>query len=265
MIDAHQHCWRLGENGCLWPTSHEAPIHRNIMPEDWAAVARPFGVTGSVLVQSQESVRDTAWLLELAAAHDFILGVVGWVDLKAEPKQLTIPEDPWLKGLRPMVQGRTSGWLDDPALDRGIAMMAERGLVFDALIRAKHLPSIRRMAKRHPTLQIVIDHGAKPEIDRGWLGEWKGQMLDIARQPNVTCKLSGLLTEAKRGQTAQVAEVAEWLFGVFGAERLIWGSDWPVLELASDYGTWFAMARTAVPAEAHGAVFEGNARRVYKL
>jgi L-fuconolactonase len=261
MIDAHQHCWRIGENDCVWPTPKEAAIHRDVLPEDWAAIARPLGVTGSVLVQSQESARDTAWLLDLAAEHDFLLGVVGWCNLKTDP----LPESPWLKGLRPMVQGRPSGWLDEPALDRNLAAMARRGLVFDALVRPKHLPALRRMALRHPDLQIVIDHGAKPEIARSGLGEWKAQMAQLADLPNVACKLSGLLTEAPAGREYEVAQVAEWLFKSFGADRLIWGSDWPVLELAGRYEGWLTLAKAAVPAEAHGAVFEGNARRLYRL
>jgi L-fuconolactonase len=261
MIDAHQHCWRIGENDCAWPTRREAAIFRDVLPQDWAAVAQPLGVTGSVLVQSQESARDTGWLLELAAEHAFILGVVGWCNLKTDP----LPENPWLKGLRPMVQGRPSGWLDEPVLDRNLGAMAERGLVFDALVRPKHLPALRRMALRHPGLQIVIDHGAKPEIARGWLGEWKAQIAQVARLPNVACKLSGLLTEAAPGQEGEVAQIAEWLFRTFGPERLVWGSDWPVLELAGSYGAWLTLAKAAVPAEAHEAVFGGNARRVYRL
>jgi L-fuconolactonase len=265
MIDSHQHCWQLGQNDCSWPTRAEAAIYRDVLPEDWAAAAQPCGVTGSVLVQSQESARDTAWLLELAGAHDFVLGVVGWVNLKSEGKAPPFPESRWLKAVRPMVQGRPSGWLDDAALDKGLAAMAERGLVFDALVRTKHLPALRRMALRHPRLQIVIDHAAKPEIARGWLGEWKSQMAALASLPNVACKLSGLLTEARAGQEIQVAEVAGWLFAKFGADRLVWGSDWPVLEMAGSYGGWLTLAKAAVPAEAHTAVFEGNARRIYRL
>jgi L-fuconolactonase len=261
MIDAHQHVWRIGENDCVWPSKGDGVIYRNVLPEDWEAMAQPLGVTGSVLVQSQESLRDTAWLLDLAAQHDHILGVVGWVNLKTDP----IPGNAWLKGLRPMVQQKPSGWLDDPALNAGLSAMAARGLVFDALVRAKHLPALRRMAKRHPKLQIVIDHGAKPEIARGTLGEWKVQMQEAARLPNVACKLSGLLTEASPGQEDLVREVAEWLFGLFGAERLIWGSDWPVLELRGDYEGWLALAKSAVPMAAQDAVFGGNARRIYGL
>jgi L-fuconolactonase len=256
VIDAHQHCWRLGTNDCTWPTAAEAAIHRDFLPGDWAALALPLGVTGSVLVQSQESMRDTAWLLELAEAHDFILGVVGWSDLK------TLSEGKWLKGLRPMVQGYPADWLDNPELDAGLAEMAGRGLVFDALVRPQHLPSLERMALRHPGLKIVIDHAAKPDIAGGDLTDWQLAIERLAALPNIACKLSGLLTEAGG---KDVTAAAEWLFETFGTERLLWGSDWPVLEMAGSYGEWLALARTIIPDSAHAQVFEANARRIYKL
>lgn len=258
MIDAHQHFWKLGEHDCVWPTAAEAAIYRDFLPADWRAVAEPCGVTGSVLVQSQESVRDTAWLLELAEQHDFILGVVGWADLTLP----ALPRSRWLKGLRPMVQGYPADYLDHPALDMGIAAMAEQGLVFDALVRPQHLPALERMARRQPTLSIVIDHAAKPDIAGGALTEWEAAMARLAALPNVTCKLSGLLTEAGG---RDVTPVIGWLFETFGADRLIWGSDWPVLNLAGSYAGWLVQAKTAVPAEAHAAVFEANARRIYGL
>ncbi|MBO9623839.1 MAG: amidohydrolase family protein [Sphingomonas sp.] len=262
MIDAHQHFWRLGVNDCTWPTPAEAAIHRDFLPGDWAALAPPLGVTGSVLVQSQESARDTDWLLELAEAHDFILGVVGWANLK---RGANWPQSPWLKGLRPMVQGYDADWLDDPALDPALSAMADQELVFDALVRPRHLTSLERLALRHPRLSIIVDHGAKPDIAGGELRDWREAMQRLAALPNVACKLSGLLTEAAPGQDAEVARVGEWLFARFGAERLLWGSDWPVVELAGTYAGWLTLARSIVPAEAHDAVFGGNAMRIYQL
>jgi L-fuconolactonase len=249
VIDAHQHFWRLGANDCTWPTAAEGAIHRDFLPEDW-----PGG--DSILVQSQESTRDTAWLLELAERHDFILGVVGWSDF-ASP----LPDSPWLKGLRPMVQGYADNWYD--RFDPGA--MIERGLVLDALVRPRHLVSLERLARRHPGLRIVIDHGGKPGIASGDLGGWQLAMETLAALPNVACKLSGLLTEAAPGQQEQVARVGEWLFETFGLDRLIWGSDWPIVTLAASYDEWLDLARSITPAAPHAAVFEDNARRIYRL
>lgn len=249
MIDAHQHFWKLGANDCIWPGAAEGAIHRDFLPEHW-----PGGE--SVVVQSQESARDTEWLLELAETRDFILGVVGWSDFAAP-----LPASRWLKGLRPMVQARADDWYD--GFDPGA--MAERGLVLDALVRPRHLPALARLARRRPDLAIVIDHGGKPDIAGGDLDAWRAETLRLAEHPNVACKLSGLLTEAAPGQHEQVAAVGEWLFDIFGAERLIWGSDWPVVTLAGSYAGWLEMARAMVPAAAQDAVFGGNARRVYRL
>lgn len=218
-----------------------------------------------MLVQSQESARDTAWLLELAAAHAPVLGVVGWADLTDPGSIDGLAGNPWLKGLRPMVQDKADDWLDDPALEAGLARMAERGLVLDALVRPRHLPSLERLARRHPALSIVIDHGAKPDIAHGALDEWQAAMTALASLPNLSCKLSGLLTEARPGQETDVGLVAAWLLDTFGAERLLWGSDWPVLNLAGTYEGWLRLARAVIPAESHGAVFGENARRIYRL
>jgi L-fuconolactonase len=258
LIDAHQHFWRLGEHDCSWPTEAEAAIYRDFGPEDWQAEALACGVTSSILVQSQESLRDTLWLLELAEQHDFILGVVGWTDLTSP----ALPQSRWLKGLRPMVQGYPAGFLDNPALDAGLAEMAKRRLVFDALVKPQHLPELERMAMRHPELSIVIDHAAKPDIAGGDLAGWQAGMTRLAALPNITCKLSGLLTEAGG---RDVTPLIGWLFDTFGAERLIWGSDWPVLRLAGDYAGWLSQARSAIPEAAHTAVFDGNVRRIYRL
>lgn len=259
MIDAHQHFWRLGANDCSWPTAAEAAIHRDFLPADWQAVALPCGVTGSVLVQSQESVRDTEWLLELAGQHDTILGVVGWADLTRDD----FPDSPWLKGLRPMVQDKPADWLDDPALAVGLREMARRGLVFDALVRPQHLASLTRLATRHYNIQFVIDHMAKPEIAAdGVMSPWQLAMDELAKLPNVACKLSGLLNEV--GDMPYHWAI-EWVADVYAPDRLIWGSDWPVVNLVSDYASWLDIARAAIPAEMHAAVFEQNARRIYRL
>lgn len=259
MIDAHQHFWRLGQNDCTWPTGAEAAIYRDFLPEDWLAVAAPCGVTGSVLVQSQESARDTAWLLDLAEQHEFILGVVGWTDLTVTD----FPQSPWLKGLRPMVQDREADYLDNLAFTPSLHAMAARGLVFDALVRPHHLPSLQRMARRNPGLRIVIDHCAKPAIAAdGNMMAWQRDMDELADLPNVACKLSGLLTEA---DGRDVRWAIDWVADVYAPDRLLWGSEWPVLNLAGEYAGWLALAKSSIPEAAHAAVFNDNARRIYRL
>ncbi len=255
MIDAHVHLWQLDAHGCTWPTPDLTAIHRDVELAELRALAAASDVDGVVLVQSQEDAADTNWLLSLA--HDpLVKGVVGWADL-AGP----LPVHPVLKGLRPMVQDRADDWYDDPALDRGLAEMAGRGLVLDALIRPRHLPTLQRLAMRDPALSIVIDHAAKPEAHD--LPGWMAAMRAIAACPNVACKLSGLITEP--GLTPHIDEIAATLLNAFGTERLIWGSDWPVLTLAGDYAGWLGHAQALIAPAARDAVFDGNARRLYAL
>lgn len=258
MIDAHVHLWRIGQNDCIWPTAREATIHRDFEIAELIATLDANGVDRAVLVQSQESPRDTDWLLDLACDSNRIAGVVGWVDLRDAAAVVDRAHDAMLAGLRPMVQGRAADWYDDPALDAGFMAMAEHGLVLDALVRPRHLPSLARLAARHPGLSIVIDHAGKPKD----LPEWRAAIEPLAAHPSVHVKLSGLLNEV---EADEVAGVVETLLALFGAERMIWGSDWPVLTMAGSYSGWLALARDLIPTNDHDAVFGANAGRLYGL
>lgn len=267
IIDAHQHFWRLGEHDCTWPASNLAAIHRNFEPDEFAQLATPASVSGSVLVQSQESDRDTDWLLEVAAESDFVKAVIGWADLLSAgaPKRIAeLAARPKLRGLRPMLQSSPDGWITDPALDPAIAAMIEHRLSFDALVFARHLNGLHGFATRHPDLPIVIDHGAKPPIASGLLDEWRDGIARIAELPNIFCKLSGLLNEALPDPDDDLIErCVTHLVETFGPARLMWGSDWPVLNLAGDYAGWLSMARSFV-GESY-AIFAGTARMFYRI
>jgi L-fuconolactonase len=268
MIDGHQHLWRIGRNDCTWPTPDLAAIHRDYGVEDLEAVARPLGITGSVLVQSQPSDRDTDWMLEVANAAPFVLGVVGWADLKAAdaPARVAhLARQPKLKGLRPMLQGLAEDWILDPAAEPAVRAMVRHGLTFDALVFPRHLTNLAVFARRHPDLSIVIDHGAKPRIADGVLDPWRDHMAALAGLPNVVCKISGLLTEAGDRPAASLAPYVEHLLASFGPSRLMWGSDWPVVELVESYAGWFELARGLLGETGADAVFGEVARRVYKL
>jgi L-fuconolactonase len=272
MIDAHQHFWRIGANGCVWPTPDLAAIHRDAGPDELKAIAAPLGVDGSVLVQSQPDDRDTDWLLDLAGHEPFVLAVVGWADLEAPgaPERIrALASRPKLKGLRPMLQDLPDDWILDPALEPAIAAMLAGGLRLDALVRPRHLPGLAAFARRHPGLPIVIDHAAKPDIAAGGLDPWREAIAALAAAPQVCCKLSGLLTEAgEQAGTGAIEPYVAHLLAAFGHERLMWGSDWPVLELAGRYADWLGMCRELVGSCGDGAeawVFDGAARRFYAL
>jgi L-fucono-1,5-lactonase len=269
-IDAHQHFWLMRNRKGLWPPPNLTEIHRDFAPHDLEPVLRACGIGGTILVQSLETMDDTDFMLDLADRHSFILGVVGWVDLKAADAAHHIARlagHPKLKSLRPMLQDIADvDWIDDPHLDPAIAAMQKAGLCFDALVMPQHLKALTAFAARHPDLPIVIDHGAKPRIASGEIHEWREAMAGLAALQNVHCKLSGLLTEAgNRRDAVTIKPYAGTLLELFGPERLIWGSDWPVLNLAGNYEGWLAMCRDFVPAHHHDAVFGANADRFYKL
>jgi L-fuconolactonase len=267
LIDTHVHLWRIGANDCTWPTADLAAIHRDHDLAEYEALANLRGITGAILVQSQESERDTRWLLEQAAGSALTAAVVGWTDLSAADVDARIDAlalaGP-LIGVRPMVQDLPGDWFDDPALDAGLRHLAGARLTLDALIRPRHLAALDRLAGRHPALRIVIDHAAKPAIGENGFVAWHDAIAPLARHPNVACKLSGLLAETARDQPAEaVLPYVDAIVALFGGDRVIWGSDWPVLNLRGAYGAWLAMTRAAIPTADHDAVFGGNAGRFY--
>lgn len=272
LIDAHCHVWRIGQNDHEWPTPDLPAIYRDFDLADLARAGEAVGLSGAVLVQSQPSERDTEWLLEIAGQTPLALGVVGWTDIAAPdaPQRIAaLAANPRLKGLRPMVQDLADDWILDPRLEPAIAAMIEADLSFDALVRPRHLPSLLALVRRWPALRVVIDHGAKPDIRAGRLDPWRDQIAALAAEAGIVCKLSGLLTEAGDTPTAQaLAPFVAHLLELFGPERLMWGSDWPVLNLAGDYAGWRAMAdsfATALDPSGRRSLFGETARRFYRL
>ena len=274
IVDAHFHCWQLARGDYGWLTPALAPIHRDIGIEHWQREALPFGVSAGVLVQAAPTEAETTFLLAQAARHDAVRGVVGWVDLLARDTPGRIAHlastQPKLKGLRPMLQDLDdAAWILQPALAPALDAMAAHGLVFDALVKPLHLPHLLVLCQRHPYLQVVIDHGAKPDIAGGQWQPWADDLQRLARETTAVCKLSGLLTEA--GPQPRRGATLRWgshLIACFGLRRLLWGSDWPVLELAGPYRDWWhdTQALLAPLADAErAAVLGANAQRVYRL
>ncbi|MDF2811558.1 MAG: Amidohydrolase 2 [Microvirga sp.] len=268
-IDAHQHFWRISDRVGQWPPTDLTLIYRDFGPDDLEPLLAAAGFDGTVLVQTMEREADTAYMLGLADRQSFIKAVVGWTDLKAPDAADAVARlavHPRLKGLRPMLQDvPDDDWIVDPALAPAIETMVDHELAFDALVLPRHLRPLLDFAVRYTALRIVVDHGAKPAIADGHISAWRADMAALAERPNVWCKLSGLLTEAGGRGLAAVRPYAETLLDLFGPERLIFGSDWPVLRLAGDYGDWVAFCREIVPAEHYDAVFGGNATSFYRL
>lgn len=275
MIDAHQHFWRLDRGDYAWPNDSVAPIFRDFAPGDLAPLLAQAGVTQTVLVQANDTLAETDFLLDLAERTDFVAAVVGWVDLAAPDARAVIDrlrQHPKLKGLRPMLQNiAETDWILRPEVQPALAHMQATGLRFDALIQPRHLRPLLVLARDYPGLPIVIDHIAKPGMGQGRQPDpdWQAGIEALAACPNVWCKLSGMVTEiGPNWQTRDLLPFAQVVLWAFGAERVIWGSDWPVLNLASDYSTWVqtAKALTAPLSAAEVSdIFEGNARAFYGL
>ena len=259
MIDAHQHFWQLGQHECTWPTPNLHAIYRDFGIDDLQPLALRHQVTGSVLVQSQASDKDTDFLLALAEKTDLVKAVVGWVDLTARDARERIAElaqHKKLRALRPMLQNLTDdNWILRADIKPAIAAMQEHNLGLDALVFTRHLPGLHKFALAHPRLPIVIDHAAKPVIsaaNESEFNQWAEAMAAMAELPQVHCKISGLLTEAEATQgTEDFTPYIEHIYHHFGARRLMWGSDWPVLTLAPNenfrsYGSWLTLAKSLI-------------------
>ena len=274
IVDAHHHLWRIGRNGHAWPTPDLDAIHRDFEPADLARTLEDTGIEATILVQAQPSDLDTEWLLDVAAESGLIRGVVGWTDLAAPdaPARIrALAQSPKLKGLRPMLQGLPEDdWILRPDVQPALTAMADHGLSFDALVFSRHLPAIIRLARAYPSLAIVIDHGAKPPFATpGDLSPWRDLTRRAADCPNIACKLSGLFTELAPGQDrADVTPVADHLLAVFGADRLMWGSDWPVVDLAGSYRAWLDWTHHWLenkPSRTQEAILSGSACTFYRL
>jgi L-fuconolactonase len=274
-IDSHFHIWSLARGDYDWLTPALSAIYRDFGVADWQAQFGPHGVSGGIVVQAAPTEAETAFLLEQAAQHaGLVLGVVGWIDFEhadAASRIQALAADPRLVGLRPMLQDLPDpAWIARAAVQPALQAMADSALVFDALVHPVHLPYIDALAEQYPDLTIVIDHAAKPSIATGQgRDEWVGGLAALARRPSVYCKLSGLWTEAAQG--APVSSVEPWAkaaIDLFGVDRMLWGSDWPVLRCAGGATEWFECAMNLAAsygAEAVTKIFGANARRVYRL
>lgn len=271
MIDAHQHYWdpARGDYGWLAPGS---PLDRPFGPADLDSLLEETGVKGTVLVQAAPTLAETDWLLDLAERTPSVLGVVGWIDLDdpAAADRLSERAPGGLVGIRPMLQDLTDPeWILNEARGAGLHALADAGLVLDALVRPAGLAAVATLAARYPNLTVVLDHAGKPPVATLAMADWWRDLERVAAQPNGRCKLSGLLTEAPPDTPLTVVtDLVRRIADLWGPERLIWGSDWPVLTLAGDYRTWLALTEQALAGwskKERRAVFDGNAKRVYGL
>lgn len=278
VVDAHHHFWTPGRYDYYWMTGPSLePIRQAFRPADLQPLLVASGVDYTVLVQTVPSVQETQEFLEIAQDTPFVAGVVGWVDLANPGVDVTLAElkagrgGEYLVGIRHMVHDEPDAdWLLRPDVQRGLQAVAHAGLAYDLLLRPRELPAALEVVKAHPHLRFVIDHLAKPEIASGQLAAWKERITPFGEQPHVMCKLSGMVTEANwtSWNPEDLRPYVETVLGIFGLDRVMFGSDWPVSLLASEYGRVKWALETALPpltAAQSAAIFGGNAIRFYQL
>ncbi|HEX8010372.1 MAG TPA: amidohydrolase family protein [Casimicrobiaceae bacterium] len=275
-VDAHHHVWRLdrGDYGWLTPAAALAPIYRDFDLADLRPLLAAADVDTSVLVQAAPSVAETRFLLDVArASAGLVRGVVGWTDLGAADAVETLAAlaaDPLLKSVRPMLQDLADpAWIARPEVQPALAALSQLGLRFDALVRPRELKPLLRALERQPDLAVVVDHCGKPEIAGNRWQPWADAIAAIARHTRAHCKLSGLVTEAGVDWTVErLQRYTDHVLQCFGPERLLWGSDWPVVTLAASYEAWTDAADALLagisPAD-KDQIFGANARRFYGL
>ncbi len=273
-IDSHQHFWKYDPKRHSWITDTMAVLRRDYLPTHLEPLLQEQGVAGCVAVQADMSEAETEFLLQCAAEHPFIKGVVGWVDLLDQgvgERLEYFVGNPLLKGIRHIVQDEADDrFMLRPDFQAGIARLESLGLAYDILIYPKQLTAAVELVRRFPAQRFVIDHIAKPRISRGVDPWWKKQMQALAAFPNTACKLSGMVTETDgfRWEREDLYPFMDAVLEAFGADRLLFGSDWPVCLLAGSYESVKQVVDSytgALTGTERQLIMGGNARRWYAL
>lgn len=278
-IDAHHHFWNPKERDYYWMGGDlMAPIRTPLGPDDLRPLIEAAGVVGTVLVQTIPDLGETRDFLSLAARTDFVRGVVGWADLTAPDLADTLaalragPGGQYLVGIRHQAHDEADGdWLGRANVVAGIRRVHEAGLAYDLLVKERELPAAIRCVDALPDdTRLVVDHIAKPRIGDGAMQPWRDLIAEIAKRPNVWCKMSGMVTEAdwRTWSEKDLRPYVDHILTAFGPERVMFGSDWPVCLLAASYARVVAAAETLLAGlseEKRQAVAGGNAMRFYRL
>jgi len=273
-IDSHQHFWNYSAKEYPWINDKAKRIARDFLPNDLEREFKKVHLEGSIAVQARQTVQESRWLLNLANHYPLIKGVVGWVDVRSarvEEELAELSKHPRFVGVRHVVQDEPDDRFTlKPDFLRGVGQLKQFQLAYDVLIYPKQLPAAIELAKRFPEQTFVLDHIAKPSIRDGTRSPWEKQIRELAQAPNVYCKISGMVTEAKWGEwkPSDFEPYLDVVFEVFGADRLLYGSDWPVCLLSGSYEQVYGIANDYVrkhAPKAEAAIFGENAVRAYRL
>jgi len=275
VVDAHQHYWEARRFDYGWRRQGVPALDRDFLPAELEPQLTTAGVAHTILVQVLDTAEETRWMLRLADAHPSIAGVVGWVDLTQDPNTVSrdlesLRNHRRLVGIRHLVHEEPNAdWLARDDVARGLAVLEDLDVPFDLLLRPRHLAHVPRLSEKFPDLRMVIDHIAKPEIREHQVESWRSGITAAAQNPNVWCKLSGMITEADLASwtSDDLAPYVQTTLDAFGPDRLMYGSDWPVCTLAGSYTQVIGALRSvlgAIDAAVETEIFGGSAVRFYR-
>lgn len=273
-IDAHHHFWRYDPAEYDWIDDSMRRIRRDFLPPDLKEALDSAGVDGAISVQARQSLAETQWLLDLAGKCGFIRGVVGWAPL-IDPAVAEIlaqmAQSPKLRAVRHVLQGEPDPrYMLREDFNRGIRALKPLGLAYDILVFERHLPQTIEFVDGHPDQIFIVDHLAKPRVRERERSPWRENLRELARRPNVYCKLSGLATEAEYTSWTpeQLAPYIETVLEAFGPSRIMFGSDWPVCLVAIEYNSWVDLVASAIQhlsASERERIWSGTAIEAYRF
>lgn len=271
-LDSHQHFWKYSDAEYGWIDDNA--LRRDFLPEDLHKELKVAGIDGSISVQARQTTGETEWLLSLAEQNSFLKGVVGWVPLTSPSVEGDIEKyasHKKLKAVRHVVQDeKDDRYILRPDFNSGVALLDKHGLAYDILIFEKHLPAAIQFVDRHPKQRFILDHIAKPRIREGVVAPWRDNLREMAKRPNVWCKVSGVVTEAdhQKWTEAQVRLYIDAAIDAFTPKRIMFGTDWPVCTTATTYKNWTELMRRATknlsPSE-RDSIFGGAAAAAYRI
>lgn len=274
IIDTHHHFWHYNTEEFDWIDDSMSTIRRSFLPADLKETLNAAGVEGAISVQARQIIEETTQLLDFAGDNDFLKAVTGWLPLADQnigdllDKYSRYQK---FKAVRHVVQGEPDdNFILGKAFNNGIAQLEKFGLIYEILILEKHLPQTIQFVDQHPNTTFVLDHIAKPKIGENELSPWRENIIELAKRPNVSCKVSGMVTEADFNNWTpdQLQPYFDTVLEAFGPNRLLYGSDWPVCLVATGYQQWVQVVKNAfstLSETEQAAIFHQNAERIYKL
>jgi L-fuconolactonase len=273
IIDSHVHFWNFDPVRDAWITKEMTVIRKDFLPEDFSLYLNENNVEGCIAVQADQSKEETSFLVNLAKENPFIKGIVGWIDLTSENLEALLQNyqsEKLIKGFRHIAEGEEIGFLLQKNILNGIAALHQYGYTFDILLKQSQLSDAVKLSEKLPDQPFILDHCGKPDLKTNDLKDWKLNIAELAQNPNVYCKISGLLTQGNWNNIDEkvIFETLDFIFSQFGIKRAVFGSDWPVMLLGGNYALWLELISKYVgrfSKEEQQLFFSKNAVRFYKL